>query len=353
MSFAATLALVAGYQGGLPWMSRARETPIGVRIALWGGREITGLALVSLLAGTATIPFIAYHFHRISPYGLVSNLLTMPLVSAWIMPMGILGVLTMPFGVDGTFWRLMGHGVEWMMTVALWVASFPGAVGRMAAFGAGPLLVCAAGLVVLFLLKTPLRLVGAFLIGAAVVLMIRSSQPDVLITADGNAVAVRGADGRLSMVRTGSDAFAFREWLAADADVRTPKDGSLGHGIRCDAAGCIGRLRDGSLVAFAKTVEAFEEDCRRAVLVVTSREAPPDCAALVVDRQTLQRSGAMSLRRVGENFEITPARPAGYDRPWAPAIRPRVEAAQASPSRPAGPQLRDATPRAEDLELGD
>ena len=89
MSFAATLALVAGYQGGLPWMSRARETPLGVRIALWGGREIVGLVLVSLLAGTATIPFIAYHFHRISAYGLLANLLAMPLVSAWVMPAGI------------------------------------------------------------------------------------------------------------------------------------------------------------------------------------------------------------------------------------------------------------------------
>ena len=38
MSFAATLALVAGYERGLPWMSAAAETPLGARIALWGGR---------------------------------------------------------------------------------------------------------------------------------------------------------------------------------------------------------------------------------------------------------------------------------------------------------------------------
>jgi competence protein ComEC len=29
--------------------------------------------LVSLLAGAATIPYIAYHFHRISPYGVIAN----------------------------------------------------------------------------------------------------------------------------------------------------------------------------------------------------------------------------------------------------------------------------------------
>ena len=183
-----------------------------------------------------------------------------------------------------------------MIAVALWVSSFPGALGRMAAFGTGPLLLCTPGLVVLCLLKTPLRFVGALLIGCAVVMMIRAPQPDVLVAADGSAVAVRGADGRLAMVKSGSDTFALREWLAADADARTPKDTTLADGIRCDEAGCIGRLRDGSLVAIAKTVEAFEEDCRRAAVVVSARDAPAGCAALVIDRRVWRRSGAMALR---------------------------------------------------------
>jgi competence protein ComEC len=350
MSFAATLALVAGYQGGLPWMSRARETPLGVRIALWGGREIVGLLLVSLLAGTATIPFIAYHFHRISTYGLLANLLAMPLVSAWVMPAGIAGVVTMPFGIDGFFWRLMGQGIEWMVAVALWVSSFPGALGRMAAFGSGPLLLCAFGLVVLCLLKTLLRFIGAVLIGIAVVLMIRAPQPDVLIAAGGDAVAVRGLDGRLSMVKSGSNIFAFREWLAADADARNPNDKTLANGIRCDEAGCIGQLKDGSLVAIARTIAAFDEDCRRAAVVVTAREAPPDCATMVVDREVLRRFGALTLRRLSDGFELTPARPRGYDRPWAPAVTPSVGP---EPSQPLSTRARDATPRQEDLEPGD
>jgi hypothetical protein len=36
-------------------------------------------------------------------------------------------------------------GIEWMTAVALWVASFPGSLGRMAAFGTGPFLVCTMG----------------------------------------------------------------------------------------------------------------------------------------------------------------------------------------------------------------
>jgi competence protein ComEC len=357
MSFAATLALVAGYQHGLPWMSRGGDTPLAARIALWGGREVVGMLLVSLLAGTATIPYIAYHFHRVSLYGMVGNLVAMPVVSAWAMPWGILGVLTMPLGLDGSCWWLMGYGVDWMVAVALWVASFPGAVGRLAAFGAGPLVLCSLGLVLLCLLKTPLRFVGAVLIGGAVVSMMRAPQPDVLVAADGSAVAVRGTDGRLGMVKSGSDVFALREWLAADADARAPKDNTLGHGIRCDQAGCVGTLRDGSLVAIARTIEAFEEDCRKAALVVSPREAPAGCAALVIDRPVWRRTGAIALRRIGEGFEITAARPDGYDRPWArggvQGGAPASGGDASETSRPAGPQPRDAMPREEDLEAGD
>ena len=95
--------------------------------------------------------------------------------------MGIVGALLMPFGFVDLFWRLMGNGLDWMIAVALWVASLPGAVGRIAAFGVGPLLIGTAGLILLCLLKSPLRLSGAALIGAAVAYAISG---DASVSAD-------------------------------------------------------------------------------------------------------------------------------------------------------------------------
>ena len=284
---------------------------------------------------------------------MIANLVAMPAVSVWVMPAGIFGLMSMPLGVDGFWWRVMGQGIDWMISVAQWVASFPGALGRVAAFGTGPMLLASAGLVVLCLLKTPLRFIGALFIGVAAFLMVRAPQPDVMIAADGSAVAVRGENGRLAMVKSGSDVFAWREWLAADADARSPKDLTLGEGMRCDAHGCIGRLRDGAFVAIPKTIEAFEEDCRRAVLVVSGRDAPPGCATLVIDRQVWRRSGAMALQRRGGGFEITPARPPGYDRHWARAATQASDAPEPRRAPSASAPARDATPRDEDLEAGD
>jgi competence protein ComEC len=351
MSFAATLAIVASYQGSLSWMNAGADTPRSARIALWGGREIVGLVLVSLVAGFATTLYTAYHFHRLAPYGVIANLLAMPVVSVLVMPMGILGALALPFGFDGMFWRVMGEGIAWMVTVALWVTSLPGSVGRIPAFGVGPLLLGSAGLILLCLLKTPLRLAGVAALMMASFWAARSPSPDVLIAADGSSLAVRTTTGRLAMVKTGNDTFAFREWLAADADARSPKDKTLADGISCDEVGCIGRLAGGALVAFTRTIEGFEEDCRRAALVVSARDAPPVCATLLIDRQARQRTGALALRRIGKTWEIVAARPVGYDRPWSGAKPEPTDAAV----RLGAPRsvVRDATPNLDELEPGD
>ncbi|MPZ58502.1 MAG: DUF4131 domain-containing protein [Rhizobiales bacterium] len=349
MSFAATLALVATYQHSLRWPMRA-ETSAGARAALWGAREISGLILVSLVAGMATMPYAAFHFHRLAPYGLLANLTTMPVFSMWTMPTGLLGVLLMPFGFDAPLWRLMGAGIDWMIAVALWVAALPGAVGRISAFGIGPLLLGTAGLLVLCLLRTPLRLAGTGLALIAALWAAAAARPDILIAADGRAVAIRGADGRLAVAKTGSDTFATRDWLAADGDARTADDPSLTASVRCDPIGCLGRLADGRLVAVALSLEALAEDCRRAAVVVTQGDAPPGCAARVIDRTVRRQTGAVELYRDGQGFAVRPARPPGYDRPWSPAY---VAPAVATRPRLRAPMPPDATPRSEDLQPDD
>jgi competence protein ComEC len=160
MSFAATLGLVALVQIGMPNLLASPDHSTTARVALWGGREFVLLLLASLVAGLATTPYAAFHFHRVTPYGVLANLAAMPVVSALVMPAGLLGLVAMPFGFDGFFWWLMGIGIDWMIVVARWVASLPGAVGRLAAFGIGPLILASLGIIVMGLLRTPLRWSG-------------------------------------------------------------------------------------------------------------------------------------------------------------------------------------------------
>lgn len=350
MSFAATLGLVALVQIGMPALFAAPDNSATARVALWGGREFTMLLLASLIAGLATMPYAAFHFHRITPYGLIANLAAMPVVSALVMPAGLLGLLAMPFGFDGFFWWLMGVGIDWMVAVSRWVAGLPGAVGRMAAFGIGPLIVASAGIILMGLLRTPLRWSGAGVLALAIVWAVSVPRPDVLIAGDGRAVAVRGNDGRLHLMRSGKDAFAVKEWLAADADARTAADASLADGVSCDRTGCVTPTADGAFVALSLRPEAMADDCERAALIVTAKQVPSACRASVIDAERLRRQGALALRRTNEGFAVDAVKPPGIDRPWSPSAGGDNDVETMIPvSRPAR-QAVDATPSEADLQ---
>ncbi|MGN6286013.1 MAG: ComEC/Rec2 family competence protein [Afipia sp.] len=366
MSFAATLGLVALVQIGMPKLFATPDNSHAARAALWGGREIATLALASLVAGLATTPYVAFHFHRITPYGVLANLAAMPVVSVVVMPAGLAGIAAIPFGLDSIFWRLMDVGIDWMVAVTQWVAALPGAIGRIASFGTAPLLAMTIGIIAMGLLRSPLRWGGAVAIVLATWWAATAPQPDILIAGDGRHVAVRGGDGRLHVMSAGKDAFLMREWLAADADARKATDASLSAGVSCDAAGCVVQAADGRLVAMARGPEALADDCMRAAIVVAASPAPQDCAARVFDHDTLARSGTVTLRRIRDGagnadgaretsggYAVTAIHSRGVSRPWSPQVVEPASAASSTSAR-AGLAKRapvDATPAESDVQL--
>lgn len=324
MSFAATLALVALFERFAPMLARPPAEGSGVvgRFTERIGRWIILGAATSLAAGLATTVYAAFHFHRVAPYGLISNVLAMPVLSFVIMPAGLFSVLLQPFGYDALGWKAMGAGIELMLSVARFVSALPGAEGRVAAFGGAAVLIASAGLLVLAIPATRLRLAGLPLLAGALFLAMTAPKPDVLIDAENDVVAVRGADGRLSILNARRGRLAAESWLAADADGRKAGD-DLAQGFTCDAFGCVASLADGARIAVARRHEAFLDDCREAALVVTRLHAPPGCEAPFIDRRTLSTTGAIALRRVDSKWIAEPARSPFEDRPWfARAARP-------------------------------
>ena len=219
----------------------------------------------------------------------------------------------------------------------------------MPAFGIGPLLLGTTGLLFVCLLRTPFRWGGAFVAASAIAWALATPQPDILVASDGQTAAFRGKDGRLAVLRAGRDTFAVKEWLAADADARTPKDGSLGNGVTGDAVGCIGRLGDNRLISMVTRMEAFAEDCARAAVVISGRELPAGCNAMLVDRTIWQSYGAVALRWTGDHFTQTVALPRSQDRPWTQ--RARAISENADPTRHQPP--RGAEPHQDDLTSDD
>ncbi|MSO65247.1 MAG: ComEC/Rec2 family competence protein [Alphaproteobacteria bacterium] len=124
MSFGAVLALIALYEGIKPTMARwrSRAGPVG-RATLYVG----GLTVTTFVAGMATAPFALYHFGRFVSFGAVANLLAIPVTSLWVMPLAMLVLVLVPWGIEGPALTAMGWGIDVILWTAREVAAWPDA----------------------------------------------------------------------------------------------------------------------------------------------------------------------------------------------------------------------------------
>ncbi|MHB2169200.1 ComEC/Rec2 family competence protein [Alsobacter sp. R-9] len=367
MSFAAVAALIALYEKtqagdplaegapvpGRPVNSGPRDGPpmsLPARGLRWLRRILVGTVGATLVAEAATAPFGLYHFQRYSAFGLFGNALTLPLVSFVVMPMAVLGAITYPLGLDAPFWIAMGWGVDAMLSLSAWVASWPGATGVVPAFGPGTLLLLCCGGLLVVLWTSPLRWLGLLPFTAGIVLAATPQRPLVLVAPDGRSAMVRTKEGSLALVGKSPGAFVIEQWLRADGDARTAADPGLGSRARCDVLGCVGRLRDGRALSVVLGAGAFVEDCRNAAVVVTALTAPSWCAGpTVLDRQRLAHTGAVVLlEEPGGTWRFVTARSPLASRGWhppPPALRPAAvpprEAAAPGPDDPGDPEDED------------
>jgi competence protein ComEC len=83
------------------------------------------LIIASAAASIATAPFIIYHFNQFAPYGIIANLICVPLSDFIIMPFGMLSMLLMPFGLDKFTLIPLEYSVDFMMWIAKVVSKLP------------------------------------------------------------------------------------------------------------------------------------------------------------------------------------------------------------------------------------
>ena len=79
----------------------------------------TGLICVSLSAVIFLLPITTYYFHRISLVSVPANVTTVPLMGLWIIPLGLLSAVSLPFfpQISAFFSELAAWGLHVMMEI--------------------------------------------------------------------------------------------------------------------------------------------------------------------------------------------------------------------------------------------
>ncbi len=331
LSFAAVAALVAVYEARAAASAQAVDEQAGLRVEMPSKGRFGGLfrrrgghglgqALVATACATAaTASFMASNFHEMNLYVLVGNPLTLAIIEFFAVPGALLGTLLYPLGLDAFMWHWVGLGISVIMRAARLIGSLPGSSLHLPAFAPWALVFLALAVLSVVIWRTtllrltavPLAMLGLF--GA-----VSGPSFDIAVAAGGDSAAVREADGRLAVIGRRPSAFDAEQWLRGDADGREAK--SVIRKDACDASGCVGRLADGRAVAIVLDPAAFAEDCVRAAVLVTPLFAPTGCAATVVlDRQSLKKTGAVTLQAKADGFSMHAVRSPDENRPWSPA----------------------------------
>jgi len=294
MSFSAVLALIAGY-AALPAGCRHGE----------GWRRVPahlgGLALTSLLAGGASMPFAAYQFSQIEPYWIPANLIAVPLTALYVLPLGLAALALMPLHLAWLALVPMGWGLSVIVWLTGQIAAWPAALLRVPPMPPAAPLLIAAGLICLCIWRSPVRLAGVALLAAGIAVGLSARPPDVLLSADARLIAIRDGGQVWLIAAPRASPIVAAQWQ--NVWPRLPLVAG-----DCGGAGCaIGRvfLVRGDLSA-----------CPAAAVLVASAPIGLSCRLTIIDRKAAFENGAIAAWLTSRGVFLRTDRQVQGERPW-------------------------------------
>jgi competence protein ComEC len=286
-----------------------------VAVAEWEmQRHARGIAVTSLVGSLATMPFALFHFERATHYAVLGNLIAMPVMGFWVMPAAALSVALMPLGLQDLGLHLLQQGIAVMLAMGRWVSGLPGAVSLAPAMPLSALVLMSLGGLWLAIWRKAWRWWGVIPLAAGAGLAWFAPLPDMLVAPDAMTIAIRASDARLHFVRKPLDKYAARDWLRRDGDGRDLAQATGLPGLLCDGQGCVAREK--AVIAMSVHAEALEQDCLRAVVVISAAQAARcDGPAVVID-QTAALAGQGWRVTLSPRPLATSVRQSRGDRPW-------------------------------------
>jgi competence protein ComEC len=328
MSFAAVVALVIVFERfGNDFMNKFRGNAGFRQKILY---FIIGSLFTSLIAEVAIAPFALYHFNKVVLFGLLANLIAMPVMGSWVMPWIVVTLVLMPFGLEWLALVPMSWGLEVIMATAYWVSNLPGATMEIPAIDGTALILLVVGALWLGIWRLKWRYLGIPVMIAGVILGATYIQPDILIDNGGKMIGLRGEDNSISLSKLNASRIVKDRWrqrLGQDEVVRWKYDtfapeNSEGRELSCDTLSCLYRptRADNLLISLVQNEQALTEDCQTADVIVSLVPVEINCAApYVLDRWDFYNNGGYAIwlpSGQGEEVRLENVKASRGNFPW-------------------------------------
>jgi competence protein ComEC len=245
------------------------------------------------------------------------------------MPSAVLGMVAMPFGLDGPIFDLMGKGLAAMLAIAEWFSE-RSPIDAVGIVPPGAVIILTVALAIATLCTTWLRLAAFPLLAVGLLWIGLRETPDVLVSEDGRLVAMRLSDSRIAVNRSRPSVFTMENWqrvLQAEEMVK-PKEQlspALGESdaeetpFHCDSGLCLARHYSGTVVAFADSSQSAKMACDTARLIIvddaTVENPCPGRQVEIITKRDLAQQGSAEIFLAGG---AVPAIDFAIDQPYRP-----------------------------------
>ena len=314
MSFSAVLAIVALHSSApvKAFLAPREESWLKRR-----GRGVVMLFVTGLVIEIALMPIVLFHFHRAGLYGAFANVIAIPLVTFISMPLIAIALFLDLVGLGKPVWWLVQSSLDLLLGIAHFTASRPGAVKLMPQMSGMTIALFTFGGLWLALWSGRARMLGLLPVGFALLLLVNTQIPDVLIDREGRhvGITVEAEDGSRSLLSLrDSESSYSRDNLLELASVSTdPVPLDEWSGARCSREFCtivLEREERQWVLLLARNRDMIEERalaaaCEQADIVVADRFLPRSCQPrwLKADRRLLLRTGGLALNLEDERVK--------------------------------------------------
>ena len=327
MSFAAVTSIIVLHQ----WppvreLLSPREEGLPMRVL----RGFLGLILTGLMVEIALMPFALYHFHKAGLYSVGANLIAIPLTTFIIMPLEAGALVLDAVGLGAPLWAATGWSIDLMLDLAHRVGSAEGAVAMLPTMPRLAFAAMIVGGLWLCLWTSRIRWLGALPFVAGSVAASLAPVPDLLVTGDGQHLALVREDGVPVLLRSRSGDFVRDLMSEASAYDGDPINLEEQRFARCSRDACVADIVEGKHAWRLLAIRSREHidwvsltrACADADIVVADRRMPKGCTPrwLKLDRAALEQTGGVSIF-LGENPRVETVADQIGVHPWSNSPR--------------------------------
>jgi len=296
MSFLAILSLIVFCEFTEKFLRNERSGNIFYKFIYY----FLGIIISSIIAQIALAPVVVYYFNNFAIFGIISNLVAIPLTTFIVMPLGFIYLFLMPFHLQFLTLYPLNFALTNIINIANFTANLPYSNLTVPLISTSSLIIMSYGFIFLCLWQQKWRYLGIIPIILGIFLAYKTPRPDVIIDGKMQYFAIRYENEGLFFSKKIKETVKIRSLIhkMGEKDFKTFAD-LKNQEIYCEYEYCKAKIKGKQLLVLTKRTK-IANICgeKYDILINLSKFELPTCidtTKKIINNRDLAESGNQYL----------------------------------------------------------